>query len=145
MFVGAILGSVLHSALAATNPPSKLKQFQQELQQLGNDLKSGNLGQAQSDLERLEHNSPFLRAGTTASTGSPAGAGVSASHNPIARAFTQLEQDLKAGNLAAAQQDFSTIQQDFQNAQRVYSTLQQNFQQFANSSVSGIRSLNTTA
>lgn len=84
MAVGAILGSVLQSALAATNPPSKFKQFQQEFQQLGNDLKSGNLGQAQSDLERLEHNSPFLRAGTAASTSSPAGAGVSASNNPIA-------------------------------------------------------------
>ena len=145
MAVGAILGSVLQSALAATNPPSKFKQFQQEFQHLGNDLKSGNLGQAQSDLERLEHNSPFLRAGTAASTSSPAGAGVRASNNPIARAFTQLEQDLKAGTLTASQQDFSTIQQDFQNVQRAYSTLQQNFQQFANSSVSGIRSLNTTA
>ena len=62
MSVGAILGSVLQSALAATNPPSKFKQFQQEFQQLGKDLQSGNLGQAQSDLERLERNSPFLHA-----------------------------------------------------------------------------------
>ena len=43
MSVGAILGSVLQSALAATNPPSKFKQFQQEFQQLSKDLQSGNL------------------------------------------------------------------------------------------------------
>ena len=145
MSVGAILGSVLQSALAATNSPSKFKQFQQQFQQLGKDLQSGNLGQAQSDLERLEHNSPFLHAGTAASTTSAAGASVGASSNPIAQAFNQLERDLKAGNVVAAQQDFSTIQQTFQNAQRAYSTLQQNFQQFANNSGSSIRSVNATA
>ncbi len=145
MSVGAILGSVLQSALAATNSPSKFKQFQQEFQQLGKDLQSGNLGQAQSDLERLEQNSPFLHATTAASTTSAAGASVGASSNPIAQAFNQLERDLKAGNVVAAQQDFSTIQQTFQNAQRAYSTLQQNSQQFASSSGSGIRSVNATA
>ena len=145
MSVGAILGSVLHSALAATNSPSKFKQFQQDFQQLGRDLQSGNLGQAQSDLERLEHNSPFLRAGTAPSASGAPGASVGASSNPITQAFDQLERDLKAGNMAAAQQDFSTIQQNFQNAQRAYSTLQQNFQQFANNSSSGSGSVNTTA
>jgi outer membrane protein assembly factor BamD (BamD/ComL family) len=106
MSVGAILGSVLQSALAATNAPSKFKQFQQEFQQLGKDLQSGNLAQAQSDLVTLEQNSPFLHAGAASS-----------SKNPIAQAFNQLAQDLQAGNLTAAQQDFSTIQQDFQSAQ----------------------------
>jgi outer membrane protein assembly factor BamD (BamD/ComL family) len=42
---------------------------------------------------------------------------LSANNNPIAQAFNQLAQDLHAGNVTAAQQDFSTIQQDFQNAQ----------------------------
>ena len=144
MSVGAILGSVLQGALAATNSSSKFKQFQQEFQQLGKDLQSGNLGQAQSDLERLEHNSPFL-SGSTSSTSSATEARVGASTAPITRAFNQLERDLKAGNVTAAQQDFSTIQQDFQNAQRAYSTLQQNFQQFASTAGSGIRSVNTTA
>jgi outer membrane protein assembly factor BamD (BamD/ComL family) len=145
MSVGAILGSVLHSALAAINSPSKFNRFEQEFQQLGKDLRSGNLGQAQSDLERLEHNSPFLRVGTASSTNGALGASVGASSNPITQAFNQLERDLKAGNMAAAQQDFSTIQQNFRNAQRAYSTLQQSFQQFANNSGSGIRSVNTTA
>ncbi|MGB9244172.1 MAG: hypothetical protein WCC03_12530 [Candidatus Acidiferrales bacterium] len=115
MSVGAILGSVLQSALAATNTPSKFKQFQQEFQQLGTDLQSGNLAQAQTDLVTLEQNSPFLHAGATAS--SATGGSASASNNPIAQAFNQLAQDLQAGNVSAAQQDFSTIQQDFQNAQ----------------------------
>jgi outer membrane protein assembly factor BamD (BamD/ComL family) len=115
MSVGAILGSVLQSALAATNTPSKFKQFQQEFQQLGKDLQSGNLAQAQTDLVTLEQNSPFLHAGATASSATSGSA--SASNNPIAQAFNQLAQDLKAGNVTAAQQDFSIIQQDFQNAQ----------------------------
>lgn len=115
MSVGAILGSVLQSALAATNTPSQFKQFQQEFQQLGKDLQSGNLAQAQTDLVTLTQNSPFLRAGATASTST--GSSGSASNNPIAQAFNQLSQDLQAGNVTAAQQDFSAIQQDFQNAQ----------------------------
>jgi outer membrane protein assembly factor BamD (BamD/ComL family) len=115
MSVGTILGSVLHSALTATNTPSKFKQFQQEFQQLGKDLQSGNLAQAQTDLVTLEQNSPFLRAGATA--GAVTGSTASANNNPIAQAFNQLAHDLQAGNVTAAQQDFSTIQQDFQNAQ----------------------------
>jgi len=114
MSVGAILGSVLQSALTATNTPSKFKQFQQEFQQLGKDLQAGNLAQAQTDLVTLEQNSPFLHAGATSTA---TGSGASASNNPIAQAFNQLAQDLKAGNVSAAQQDFSTIQQDFQNSQ----------------------------
>jgi hypothetical protein len=65
----------------------------------------------------LEHNSPFLRVGTASSTNGALGASVGASSNPITQAFNQLERDLKAGNTAAAQQDFSTIQQDLQNGQ----------------------------
>ena len=73
MSVGAILGSVLQSALAATNTPSKFKQFQQEFQQLGKDLQAGNLTQAQTDLVTLEQNSPFLHIGAGATaTGSSA-------------------------------------------------------------------------
>jgi outer membrane protein assembly factor BamD (BamD/ComL family) len=33
----------------------------------------------------------------------------------FAEAFNQLSQDLQSGNLSAAQQDYSTIQQDFQS------------------------------
>ena len=113
MAVGAILGGVLQGALAATNSISKFKQFQQEFQQLGQDLKSGNLAQAQTDFVTLEKNSPFLQAATATSSGTAA----ATSKNPIGQAFRQLSTDLQAGNLSAARADFSTIQQDFRNAQ----------------------------
>lgn len=83
---------------------SKMKQIQQEFQQLGQDLQSGNLSAAQSDFATLQQLMP--QHNSTSST---------QSNNPIAQAFNQLSQDLQSGNLSAAQQDYTTIQQDFQN------------------------------
>jgi len=79
---------------------SQLQQFQQEFQQLGQDL---NLSAAQSDFVTLPND---LSPASSTST--------SQSSNPIAQAFNQLSQDLQAGNLSAAQQDYASIQQDFQ-------------------------------
>jgi hypothetical protein len=84
---------------------SQLQQFQQEFQQLGKDLSSGNLTAAQSDFAALQKDMP--QTSSSASTAQ--------STNPIAQAFSQLSQDLKAGNLSAAQQDYANLQQDFQN------------------------------
>ena len=100
------------SAVSSANPfdyntqsvQSRMKQFQQEFQQLGQDLQSGNLSAAQSDFATLQQNSP--RAQRAAS---------SQSNNPIAQEFQQLGQDLQSGNTAAAQQDYSTIQQSLQS------------------------------
>jgi outer membrane protein assembly factor BamD (BamD/ComL family) len=83
---------------------SKMKQIQQEFQQLGQDLQSGNLSAAQADFAALQQLLP--QNNSTSST---------QSNNPIAQAFSQLSQDLQSGNLSAAQQDYLTIQQDFQN------------------------------
>jgi outer membrane protein assembly factor BamD (BamD/ComL family) len=83
---------------------NQLQQFQQEFQQLGQDLTSGNLSAAQSDFVTLQQDLPQASSTSTAQ-----------SNNPIAQAFSQLSQDLQAGNLSAAQQDYSTIQQDFQS------------------------------
>ena len=104
--------------------------LQQQFQQLGTDLASGNLSAAQSDFATLQKDSPFVAAsvnqansssnsaGTSASTSGSSAAGTSAqSTNPIAQAFSQLAQDLQSGNLSAAQSDFSTLQQDVQSAQ----------------------------
>jgi outer membrane protein assembly factor BamD (BamD/ComL family) len=86
---------------------NNLQQVQQEFQQLGEDLESGNLSAAQSDFATLQQLSPQSSAtNTTTST---------ENSNPIAQAFNQLSQDLQAGNLTAAQQDYANIQQDFQN------------------------------
>jgi len=81
---------------------SRMQQFQQEFQQLGQDLQSGNLSAAQSDFGALQQYAPQVNSS-------------SQSTSPIAQAFNQLSQDLQSGNVSAAQQDYATIQQDFQN------------------------------
>ena len=103
MSVSGISSSTLFNfnTQAAQN---KRQQFQQEFQQLGQDLQSGNLSAAQSDFAALEQLKP-----QTSSTAS------SSSNSPIAQAFQQLSQDLQSGNVSAAQQDFATIQQDVQS------------------------------
>jgi outer membrane protein assembly factor BamD (BamD/ComL family) len=92
------------------NIQNPFEQFQKEFQQLGKDLTAGDLSAAQSDFATLEEYVP--QANSTSSTSSTS---TSQSNNPIAQAFQQLSQDLQSGNLSAAQQDYSTIQQDFQN------------------------------
>ena len=84
---------------------SQLQQFQQEFQQLGQDLNSGNLAGAQSDFAALQKDLP--QASSSASSAQTS--------NPIAQAFNQLSQDLQAGNLSAAQQDYTNLEQDFQS------------------------------
>ncbi len=49
--------------------------------------------------------SPYQLAATTST----------ATSNPITQAFNQLASDLQSGNLAAAQKDYSTLQQDLQS------------------------------
>jgi hypothetical protein len=150
---------------------NRKQQFQQEFQQLGQDLQSGNLSAAQADFATLQQLGP-----QTNSTSS------SQSSNPIAQEFSQLSQDLQSGNVSAAQKDYSTIQQDFQThagqahhhhhggggsgesamsqllsqlgqalqsgnlsaAQQAYSTLQQDFQQFTQTNASNSTSASST-
>jgi hypothetical protein len=102
MSIAGILSSALFSSgsSAAQNTQSKAKSFQQEFQQLGQDLQSGNASAAQADVTALQQLAPPSSS--------------SQSTSPIAQAFNQLSQDLKAGNTTAAQSDFSTIQQDVQ-------------------------------
>jgi outer membrane protein assembly factor BamD (BamD/ComL family) len=90
-----------------SNPPAQtsLQKAQAEFQQLGTDLKSGNLSAAQSDYSTLQS---LVSQSSYASS-------VLQDNNPIGNAFTQLGEDLKSGNLSAAQQDYSTIRRDFQN------------------------------
>ena len=138
---------------------NRKQQFQQELQQLGQDLQSGNLSAAQTDFATIQQSGPQI-----SSTSS------NQNTSPIAQDFKQLSQDIQSGDISAAQQDYAKIQQDFQSqsagkhghhhhqgggggasaisqlmqelgqdlqtgslsaAQQAYSTLQQDFQQFA--------------
>jgi hypothetical protein len=85
--------------------------YQQNFQKLGQDLQSGNLSSAQSDFATLQQ--AFAQPSTTSGT---AAAPIStAPSNPITQAFNQLASDLQSGNLAAAQKDYSTLQQDLQS------------------------------
>jgi len=101
MSVSGISGSSFFQGYNTGSVQSKFQQFQQEFQQLGQDLQSGNLSQAQSDFATLQQNAPSTSSATSSS-------------NPIVQAFNQLSQNLQAGNLSAAQTDYSNIQQDLQ-------------------------------
>ncbi len=94
-------------SLVAYNTESltdNFQKFQQEFQQLGQDLQSGNLSGAQQDFVTLQQLAP-QNSSTTSSQ----------NDNPIEQEFNQLSQDLQSGNLSGAQQDYSQIQQDFQS------------------------------
>jgi outer membrane protein assembly factor BamD (BamD/ComL family) len=103
MSVAGILSSSLFNFVSPSSQSSSktgANQFQQEFQQLGQDLQSGSLSKAQADFSSLQ-------LGTQASATTSA-----QSSNPLSQQFNQLSQDLQSGNLSAAQQDYSTIQQD---------------------------------
>ena len=103
MSVAGILSSSLAS-YSTQSAQSQKQKFQQEFQQLGQDLQSGNLTAAQSDFATLTQ----YTSQSTASSSSQ-------STNPIAQEMTQLGKDIQSGNTSAAQQDYTTIQQDMQS------------------------------
>jgi outer membrane protein assembly factor BamD (BamD/ComL family) len=106
--------SGISSNLFGFNTPSvqsKQQQIQQEFQQLGEDLQSGNLSAAQSDFTTLQQLVP--QSSSTSSTS--AATSSTANSNPLEQAFAQLGKDLQSGNLSAAQQDYANIEQDIQN------------------------------
>jgi len=103
MSVAGIFGSSI-SSYSPQSIQGRMQQSQQEFQQLGQDLQSGNLSAAQSDFATLQQSG--LQANSTTSAQNT---------NTIAQAFNQLSTDLQAGNTTAAQQDYANIQQDFQN------------------------------
>ncbi|MFZ0800022.1 MAG: hypothetical protein WCA13_01045 [Terriglobales bacterium] len=76
------------------------------MQQLGQDLQSGNLASAQSDFATLQQ--AFSQPATT--SGSSTGSTSGTTTNSVNQAFNQLASDLQFGNLSAAQKDFTTLQ-----------------------------------
>ena len=102
MSVSGLSGSSFFQAYnTGSVQQNRFQQFQKEFQQLGQDLQSGNLSQAQSDFATLQQNAPSSSSSASSS-------------NPLTQAFSKLSQDLQAGNLSAAQGDYSSIQQDLQ-------------------------------
>ena len=115
MSVTGISSSILSTLSGLQNQQSPFQQIKSEFQQLGQDLQSGNLNQAQSDFTTLSQNlSNVFQGGTNAAT--TAANTTAATTSPILQAFNQLGQDLQSGNLQAAQQDFTNIEQDAQQA-----------------------------
>jgi len=110
-----------HHSQNSQKTPSDFQQFETEFQQLGQDLRSGDLRAAQQDYANLErdvqqtssqqvagrhHLHPRVESSQFSSTSQQA--------NPIAQTFRALAQDLQAGNLSAAQSAFATLQNDLQ-------------------------------
>jgi hypothetical protein len=86
----------------------------QAFQQLAKDLQSGNLSAAQQDFSTIQQDVQSQGGGHHhhghgyASSAAP--------QNPVAELFTELGQALQSGNLSAAQQAYTTLQQDFQQS-----------------------------
>jgi outer membrane protein assembly factor BamD (BamD/ComL family) len=108
MSVSGISASNFFAGLNSTAVQNKFQQIQKGFQQLGQDLQSGNLSQAQNDFSALQQLRPSQQQNGPAVTQS-----TTQSRSPVSQTFAQLAQDLKTGNLSAAQSDFSTLQQDF--------------------------------
>ncbi len=108
MSISAIQGTFNPYQLSSVSNP-----LQQQLQQLGQALKSGNLSGAQSDFASLQKD--FSQPSTT----SGAASGPTSASNTVNQAFNQLASDLQSGNLAAAQKDFSTVQQDIRSREPI--------------------------
>jgi outer membrane protein assembly factor BamD (BamD/ComL family) len=138
MSIAGILSSNLFSSGAAQGNQhtegvggngQKFQQLKSEFQQLGQDLQAGNLTKAQSDYATLSQNFPGAsQTGAAAATTTAAAATTAAPTNgtttaaststtgnsTVAQQFAQLGQDLQSGNLQAAVQDYSNLQQTAQ-------------------------------
>jgi Skp family chaperone for outer membrane proteins len=101
------LDSLLSAAQSTQNGQGGLQRLEAEFRQLGQDLQTGNLTQAQEDYTTLSQNFQNAQNTTSAST-------TAANSNPITQAFAALSQSLQSGDLSAAQQDYATLQQDIQ-------------------------------
>ena len=137
----SVAGITSINSTQLTNVQRNLQKVQNEFKQLGQDLQSGNLTQAQADFVTLSQAlasppnfvgptaldkqavtaagsspaSPPNIVGPTALSQSP-----SASHHRLHlhQALSQLGQALQAGNLSAAQQAFQTMSQIWQHHQQ---------------------------
>jgi soluble cytochrome b562 len=83
----------------------------QEFAQLSKDLQSGNLSAAQQDYNTLQQDVQTRASGTHPHHHHHGGGGGGSS--AISQLLDQLGQSLQSGNLTAAQQAYSTLQQDF--------------------------------
>jgi outer membrane protein assembly factor BamD (BamD/ComL family) len=121
LFSGA--ANRLHGAQGTQGTQGTTPNFQQireQFQQLGQDLQSGNLAQAQTDYASLSKDFPGAnQAGTavvptTGTTPAATGSTTTTGGTSLSQEFAQLGQDLQSGNLQGAQQDYTNLQQTAQ-------------------------------
>jgi hypothetical protein len=108
MSIAGISASNLFQSNFAQAAQDRFQRIQSQFKQLGQDLQSGDLTQAQADFATLAKELPRTQPQSQSATGD------STTTSAIAQAFKALGQDVQAGNLSAAQQDFAAIQQDAQ-------------------------------
>jgi len=131
----SVAGITSINSAQLANVQHNYQKVQSEFKQLGQDLQAGNLTQAQADFVTLSQSLASGRqTGTVTSAGSsPAippnivsptalsqsslSHSASGSHHRIhlGQALSQLGQALQAGNLSAARQAFTTMEQIWQN------------------------------
>lgn len=112
IFSSSLFNYLTPQSQAQTSQSSK-QQFQQEFQQLGQALQSGNLSSAQADFTTLQQQ--FGSSTSSTQSTSTTSASSSQSSSTFTQELNQLAQALQSGNLTAAQQDYSAVQQDAQN------------------------------
>ena len=103
------------ASASATNNP-----IAQAFQKLAQDLKSGNLSAAQQDFSTIQQDVQAQAGGHHHHGHGQNSSGTQ--QNPIAELFSELGQALQSGNLSAAQQAYTTLQQDFQSTSTSGST-----------------------
>ena len=86
----------------------------QAFQQLSSDLQSGNLSAAQQDFSNLQQNFQNQAASHMQRSHHHHHSGGSQEGSQMSQLFSQLGQSLQSGNLSAAQQAYTTLQQDLQ-------------------------------
>ncbi|MGB9465273.1 MAG: hypothetical protein WBR10_09180 [Candidatus Acidiferrum sp.] len=111
-----LLPSQQQSATTSTQNTSQASNpVSQTIAHLGQDLKAGNLSAAQSDFTTLQQDLQQQGAvsGHRRHHQHAGGAQASGQQNGSATLFGELGQELQSGNLTAAQQTYSALQQDF--------------------------------
>ena len=100
-------------ATSAASPQSS-NPIAQAFQQLAKDLQSGNLSAAEQDFSTIQQDVQSEGGGHHHHSHAQDSNGTQ--QNPVAELFSELGQALQSGNLSAAQQAYTTLQQDFQQS-----------------------------
>lgn len=90
--------------------------YQQELQQLGKDLQSGNLSAAQKDFATIQRDLQSANGTPSASHfyhhhHLSGGGGEPTKQNPVLQALSRVGESLTSGNLSSAQRAYASLQQ----------------------------------